>query len=130
MEPEIPDPAQPFIDNTGIKGPETRYEIEGGGYETIPANPQIRRFIWEHLNDVHRIFHRFCCAGTTISAIKLVIAIPEVTILGHKCNYDGHVPDDSKVARIRDWPDCKHITNVHTFLSITGYMRIWIKNYS
>ena len=130
LEPEIPDLAQPFINDTGIKGPETCYEIEGGGYETIPANPQIRCFIWEHLNDVHQIFHCFYCASATISAIKLVIAVPEVTILGHKCNYDGRIPDDSKVARIRNWPDCKHITDICAFLSITGYMHIWIKNYS
>jgi len=53
LELEIPDPAQPFMDDSSIKGPLTHYEIEDGGYETTPANPQIRRFIWEHLNDVH-----------------------------------------------------------------------------
>jgi len=53
LEPEIPDPVQPFMDDSSIKGPPTHYEIEDGGYETIPANPQIRRFIWEHLNDIH-----------------------------------------------------------------------------
>src|SRR5205807_1056776 len=82
----------------------------------IPANNQIRRFIWEHLNDVHRIFHRFLCAGATISAKKLFIAVPEVVILRHKCNYDGRIPDDSKVAWIRDWPECKNLSDVRAFL--------------
>ena len=130
LEPEIPDTAYPFMDDTGIKGPPTRYETEDGGYETIPANNKIRRFIWEHLNDVHRIFHRFLCAGATISAKKLFIAVPEVVILGHKCNYKGRIPDDSKVSRIRDWPDCKNLSDVRAFLGIAGYMRIWIKGYS
>ena len=130
LEPEIPDPAQPFVDDTGIKGPPTRYETKDGGYETIPANPQIRRFIWEHLNDVHRILHRFRCAGATVSAKKIAIAVPEVTLLGHKCNYEGRIPDDSKIAKIRDWPACKSLADVRAFLGITGYMRIWIKNYS
>jgi hypothetical protein len=43
--------------------------------------------------------------------------------------YEGHVPDNSKMAKIRNWPLCKNITNIHTFLGIMGYMRIWIKNY-
>jgi len=118
------------MDDSSIKGPLTRYEIKDSGYETTPANPQIRRFIWEHLNDVHRILHCFLCAGATISAKKIFIAVPEVVILGHKCNYKGCVPDDSKIAKIRDWPDCKNLSDVRAFLGIAGYMHIWIKNFS
>jgi len=130
LEAKIPDPAMPFLDNAGIKGPATRYELEDGGYKTIPANSQIRRFIWEHANNIHRILHRFLCAGATISAKKLFLAVPEVTILGHKCNYKGRIPDDSKIAKVRDWPECKNLSDVRAFLGLAGYMRIWIKNYS
>jgi hypothetical protein len=130
LEPEIPHVAWPYMDDCSIKGPATRYETEDGGYKTIPENPGIRKFVWEHLTDVHRILHRLRCAGATVSAKKLFIAAPEVIILGHKCNYNGRIPDDSKIARIRDWPPCKNITDVRAFLGITGYMRIWIKNYS
>jgi len=130
LEPEIPDPALPFVDDTNVKGPATHYETEDGGYETIPANPQIRHFIWKHLNNIHRIIHHFLCAGATISAKKLTIAVPKVTILGYKCNYKGRVLDNSKVAKIRDWPACKTLSDIRAFLGITGYMHIWIKNYS
>jgi len=130
LEPEIPDPAEPFLDDTNIKGPKTHFETKDRGYKMIPANPQIRRFIWMHVNDVHRILHRFLCAGATISAKKLAIARPEVTILGHKCTYEGRIPDDSKVSKIHEWPECKNLSDVRAFLGITGYMRIWIKDYS
>jgi len=130
LKEEIPDPAMPLMDNTSIKGPPTRYELEGGGYETIPTNLQIRCFIWEHIGDVHRILHRFLCAGATISTAKLFIAVPKVVILGHKCNYEGRIPDDSKIDRIRNWPACKNLSDVRAFLGITGYLRIWIKDYS
>ena len=53
FEPEIPHIAKPFVDDTGVKGPTLHYETPGGGFETIPKNTGIRRFIWEHLNDVH-----------------------------------------------------------------------------
>lgn len=130
LAPEIPDPVLPFVDNTTIKGPKTRYEIMGGGYEMIPTNPQIRCFIWEHLNDIHHIFHRFLCAGATISTTKLFIAVPAITILRHRCNYEGRIPDNSKIDWICNWPSCKNLSDVCAFLGIVGYMRIWIKNFS
>ena len=57
LEPEIPHVAKPFLDDTVVKGPASCYETPDSGYEIIPKNPGIRRFIWEHLNDVHRIIH-------------------------------------------------------------------------
>jgi len=130
LKPEIPDPTRPFVDDASIKGPATCYELKDGGYKTIPTNPQIRRFIWEHVNDIHCILHHFLCAGATISAKKLAIAAPEVTILSHKCNYEGCIPDNSKIVKVHDWPVCKNLSDVCAFLSITGYMRIWIQGYS
>jgi len=119
-----------FVDDAAVKGPQTRYETEDGNYETIPQNPGIRRFISEHLQDVHRILHCLRYAGATVSTKKLVIASPEIVILGHKCNYDGRVPDDSKIACICDWPSCKTLSDVRAFLGLAGFMRIWIRNYS
>jgi hypothetical protein len=130
LEPEIPHVAKPFLDDTAIKGPASRYETLEGGYETIPDNDGIRRFVWEHLNNVHRIIHRLGHTGATVSAPKLFIAAPEVIILGHKCMYEGLVPDDSKTAKVRTWPSCKNITDVCAFLGTAGTMRIWIKSYS
>jgi hypothetical protein len=130
LEPEIPHVAKAFVDDTAIRGPASRYETANGRYETIPENPGIRHFIWEHLNDVHRVIHRLGHAGATVSALKLFIAAPEVIILGHKCNYDGRIPDESKTAKIKTWPVCKTVTDVRAFLGTAGTMRIWIKNYS
>ena len=130
LEPEIPDVAWPFMDDCSIKGPASRYETSDGSYETIPDNVGIRRFIWEHLVDVHRILHRLRRAGSTVSAKKLFIAVPEVVILGHKCTYEGRIPDESKITKISNWPPCKSLSDVRAFLGITGYMRVWIRNYS
>ena len=130
LEPEIPHVAWPYMDDCSIKGPATCYETPDGSFDTIPDNPGICSFIWQHLSDVHHILHRLRCSSATVSAKKLFIAVPEVIILGHKCNYEGSIPDNSKIARIHDWPTCKSVTNVHTFLGTTGFMHIWIKNYS
>ena len=104
--------------------------MPNGSFETNPNNTGIHKFIWEHLNDVHRILHRFHCAGATVSAKNLFIAVPEVIILSYKCNFDSHIPDDSKIMRIRDWPPCKLLMDICAFLGTVGFMHIWIKNYS
>ena len=102
LELEIPHVAWPYMDDCSIKGPASHYETAYGGYDTIPENPGICTFIWQHLSNVHCIFHHLCCAGATMSAKKLFIAVPKVIILGHKCNYEGRVLDDSKIACIQD----------------------------
>ena len=130
LEPEIPNVAKPFLDDTAVRGPASRYETPDGGYETIPENAGIRRFVWEHLSDVHRVIHHLGHAGATVSTPKIFIAAPEVIILGHKCTYEGRVPEDSKTAKIRSWPACKTVTDVRAFLGTAGVMWIWIQNYS
>ncbi len=124
LVPKIPDPARIMLDDCGVKGPATHYESSDGSPKVLADNLGIHRFIWEHLGDVHCIFHRLICTGATVSAPKLSLAVPEVVILRHKCNYQGRIPDDSKIVKIWDWPPCKSITDVHAFLGITGYMCI------
>jgi hypothetical protein len=130
LEPEIPSVAKPFLNNTTIQGPASQYETPNRGYEMIPKNTSIQHFIWEHLNNVHQAIHCLGHTGTTVSAPKLFLTAPEVLILSHKCTYEGHILDNSKMAKIQSCPPCKTVTDVHTFLGTAGTMRIWIKNYS
>jgi len=65
--------APPYLDDVPVLGPRTRYELTDGTCETIPENPGIRRFIWEHLNDVNRVFHRVKHAGGTFTGHKLFL---------------------------------------------------------
>ncbi len=55
LREEIPEFTEPYIDDVPIRGPKTRYELPDGGYEVIPENPGIRRFVWEHMVNVNRI---------------------------------------------------------------------------
>jgi hypothetical protein len=121
LTPKIPNVAKPFLDNIAVKGPASCYKTEGG-YETIPENTRIWCFIWEHLNDVHCILHCLEHTGATASTSKLFIATPEVIVLGHKCTYEGRIPDDSKTAKIHSWPPCKSVTDIQAFLGTAGTM--------
>jgi len=44
---------QYLIDDLPIKGPVSLYLDENGKPEVLQENPGIRRFIWEHAQDVH-----------------------------------------------------------------------------
>ena len=130
LKDEIPDTANIFIDDLPIKGPKSQYLLENGNPATIPENDGIRQFIWEHAQDVHRIMHRIACSGATFAANKAQICLPEVLIVGQKCNAEGREPDTKKVDKILTWPNLTTPKEVRQFLGLCGTVRIWIPNYS
>ena len=58
------------------------------------------------------------------------LCVPEVVAIGHKCTYGGHYPEDQKVQKILDWPDCTSLTEVCGFLGVCGVVRIWVKDFA
>ena len=130
LQEEIPDVANIFIDDLPIKGPKTQYLDLNGNPEVLIGNPGIRKFIWEHAVDVHRIMHRIKCAGATFSPKKTQICRPEVLILGQKCTPMGRLPDEDKVAKILKWQTLETPKDVRSFLGLCGTVRVWIKGYS
>ena len=119
-----------FSDDVSVLGPKTRYETEGGGYEVLEENPGIRQFIWEHLNDVHRVLHRLTHAGATVSAKELFLCLPEVKIVGHLSTYEGHAPHKSTVFKIQTWPPCKSVSEVRGFLGVAGVVKKCIEGFT
>jgi hypothetical protein len=130
LQDEIPHVTIPFIDDVPVKGPLTRYELQDGGYETIPGNPGIRRFVWEHMNNLNRVLQRMKSYGGTFNGKKLSVCVPDAVIVGHRCTYEGRIPDDSHVQKIRDWPACRSLTEARAFLGTCGVLRIFIRDYA
>ena len=130
LQDEIPDVTIPFLDDAPIKGPTTRYEREDGTYETNPDNPGIRRFVWEHFQNLNRIVQRIKYVGCTWSGPKAFLCVPETLIVGHLCCYEGRRAADARIDKIRHWGPCKTISEVRAFLGTAGLMRIFIKNFA
>ena len=130
LKDEIPHTANIFIDDLPIKGSKTQYLDKYGKPEVLPDNPGIRRFIWEHALDVHRIMHRVQCTGATVSSKKAQICLPEALIVGQRCNAKGREPDTEKISKILNWPPPTTPKEVRCFLGLCGTVRIWIPNYS
>jgi hypothetical protein len=130
LQHEIPEYTSPFVNDVPVKSVQTRYQRADGTYETIPNNPGIRHFIWEHCIVINRILQRLENVGATISASKFVLAVPTATIVGHKCTFEGCVPEESKVQKIRDWPEPTNHTQVRGFLGTCGVLHIFIRDFS
>ena len=130
LQNEVPEKAGVFIDDIPIKGPTTYYPGPDGEPETLPENPGIRRFIWEHLNDVHRILWRIGEAGGTVSGKKMQLCQKEAVIVGHRCSVEGRFPTEDRAEKILKWPTPTNLKAVRGFLGLCGTVRIWIKDYS
>lgn len=129
LQDEI-DIAPNFQDDINVLGPRTCYELPNRLYETISDNPGIHCFVWEHCINVNHVLHCLKHAGATVSAKKVFICEPEVIVVRQTCNYDRHIPDQSKASKIKNWPSpCQTHTEVHGFLGTTGTVHIWIKDY-
>ena len=81
LQPEIPDVTVPYIDDVPIKGPKSRYMQSDGSYETIPENPGLRRFVWEHFQNINRVVQRMkYCGGTLMSLVKSQLRIRRILL--------------------------------------------------
>jgi hypothetical protein len=130
LQEEILHCTMPFINDLLVKYGMTRYQDEDGSYETMPANPGIRRFIWEHLIVVNWILQCLQNVGATVSAKKFMLAAPDAVIVGHKCTFEGRIPHEAKVQKIQDWPECTSVMHVHRFLGTCGVLHIFIRNFA
>jgi hypothetical protein len=130
LRPEIPHFTIPYIDDVPVKGPASRYILPNDEFETIPENPGIRRFVWEHFQGMNRVVQRMKYCGGTFSGYKSIICAPEITVLGHRCTFEGRLPDQSRVAVISNWSDCKDLSDVRSFLGTIGVCRIFIRNFA
>ena len=125
LGPLEPDEAGPFVDDIGVKGPDTRYEDE-----PIPENPNIRRFVWEYAHTLFKTFRLLIEAGVTAAGKKLVLAVRQVIIVGYICDLDGMRPNHGVVTKVLRWPIPRSVTEVRGYLGTVGVTRNWIKNFA
>ena len=130
LQPEIPEVTIPFIDDVPIKGPASKYMNSDGTYETIPQNAGIRRFVWEHLQNLNRVVQRMKYCGGTFSGPKTTICAEEITVVGHRCTYEGRLPETDRVGVIRRWQACQNVSEVRMFLGTIGVCRVFIKDFA
>ncbi|GBG71105.1 hypothetical protein CBR_g8404 [Chara braunii] len=119
----FPEMCEPYIDDNPVKGARYKDETE--------VEPGVRKFVWDHLQDIKDLLQRFLLYNITASGPKNILAIPEVTILGFRCGAYGRRPDPTKTDKISQWPTPLRTTmEVRAFLGVVGFWRIFIKGFA
>ncbi|GBG60163.1 hypothetical protein CBR_g3406 [Chara braunii] len=119
----FPEKCEPYIDDNSIKGAQEKDETE--------VRPGIRRFEWDHLQDIKDLLRRFLVYNITASGPKSIVAVPEVTILGFRCGAYDRKPDPAETDKISQWlTPLRTTTEVRAFLGVVGFWRIFIKNFA
>ncbi len=68
--------------------------------------------------------------GITPFEIERTSPVFHTIIVGHKCTYEGRIPEDGKVDKIKNWGPCLDLTDVCSFLGTAGILQIYVRNYS
>jgi len=125
MKPLPPDITDSFIDDSGIKGPRSRYNNEA-----IPENPGIRRFVWEYIQNFDLFLGAVINAGITVSGLKTTPATLKLQIVGTIVSYDGWIYAPLQAQKVIDYPYPKTVSEVRGFLGVAGGGRRWIKGFA
>jgi hypothetical protein len=101
------------------------------------------RHLWNHSRKLqHLMIHLkayFMCpssssssqhARATVSVKKLFLCTWGRLVVSQWCTYEGHVPNKSKIDKIRNWPPCTLCLEVWGFLGTAGTVCNWIKDYA
>ncbi|GBG72289.1 hypothetical protein CBR_g11217 [Chara braunii] len=75
----FPEKCEPYIDDNHVKGARYKDETE--------VEPGVRKFVWDHLQDIKDLLQRFLLYNITVSGPKSILAVPEV-ILAAPCFND------------------------------------------
>ncbi|GBG88265.1 hypothetical protein CBR_g46831 [Chara braunii] len=84
----------------------------------------------EHVAHLDKVLSLLRQHKFKINGEKCEFGRTRVLYLGHEISAEGLKPDDAKVASIRDWPRPQSVTEMRSFLGMTGYYRTFVKNYS
>ncbi|GBG69338.1 hypothetical protein CBR_g4034 [Chara braunii] len=111
MQSVSPHITQPYIDDLAVK--------ELAVKETDEVSPGVRRFVWEHIQDLEKVLSLLEEHNLTASGAKSRYCMREATILRFICSEKGQRPDVKKTDKITEWPVLFHsITNVRSFLEV------------
>ena len=84
----------------------------------------------EHLARLRQVFERLRHAKLKLGADKCTFAAREVSYLGHRVTEEGLLPDPALPATIRDISPPQNATEVCSFLGLTGYYRLYVRNFA
>jgi hypothetical protein len=84
----------------------------------------------EHLQHLDMVLCKLREVNLKLNSNKCCFAIKSITFLGHVVNENGTRPDLGKIEAVLHFPQLKTVTNVRSFLGLTGYYRKYVQGYA
>lgn len=86
--------------------------------------------IEEHNQNLAKLFQRLRDTELKLQVDKCEFLKPELEYLGHLITPSGVKPNPAKLSAIKNFKIPKNVTQVKSFLGLTGYYRNFIKNFA
>jgi hypothetical protein len=83
-----------------------------------------------HLSHLSTVLHLLRANNLYAKQSKCVFAVPQVEYLGHVISGQGVATDPKKIAAIAAWQSPASVTQLRSFLGLSGYYRRFISGYS
>lgn len=84
----------------------------------------------EHQRDLGKVFDLLKVHNLQLKRSKCVFAQPSVELLGYRIDGRGIAPLEEKTSAIRDLPPPRTVSDVRSFLGMSGYYRQCVPNYA
>ena len=85
----------------------------------------------DHLATLEEIFERLLSIGVTLRPDKLELLSNEIDFLGFTIKAGGVLKiTEDKVSAVRDWPRCRTVSEVRSFLGFMNYVRRFVPKFS
>ncbi|GBG89119.1 hypothetical protein CBR_g48829 [Chara braunii] len=88
------------------------------------------RSLEDHLGHLRRVLEMLRHAKYKANRDRCEFAQQELENLGHFVTPEGISPLSDKIQAVQEWPEPRNVTDVRSFLGLTGYYQRFIKGYS
>jgi hypothetical protein len=86
---------------------------------------------WEdHLRHLEAVFSKLREVNLKLNPGKCCFAAESIVFIGHVVSKEGMKPDPGKIEAVVHFPISTTVTNVRSFLGLTGYYRKYVRGYS
>ncbi len=91
----------------------------------------VHNYSWdEHLQHLDMVLCKLRGVNLKLNPNKCSFAAKNITFLGHVVSKGGTKSDPGKIEAVLHFPQPRTVTNVKSFLGLTGYYRKYVKGYA
>uniref|UniRef100_A0A8R7TS24 Reverse transcriptase domain-containing protein n=1 Tax=Triticum urartu TaxID=4572 RepID=A0A8R7TS24_TRIUA len=83
----------------------------------------------DHIRHLQRTLEMLRKHELNVKISKCNFATSQVSYLGHVISEQGVATDPEKIQAVLDWKEPENVTKLRGFLGLTGYYRIFVKDY-